>query len=160
MRKREKSKGSSIVLALLIIAIIVAGAILIATNINKTQSTAELDEQNTVKQDNFTKVESDGTVVNTSQKLNKDKEIDGFLISNIEFKEKDGMTELVADVTNNSGKNKAAFLADIVLYDSNNKEIARIPASVVDTKAGETILIRAKITENYANAYDFKLEKR
>ena len=66
---------------------------------------------------------------------------------------------MVAFVTNNTGSDKDGFLVDVVLLAKDGSEIGRIPASITPTKAGETIQIRAKITENYINAYDFKLVK-
>ena len=127
------------------------------------ETVAQQTEQEVVQTattDSITKKESDGTVVNTSQKLNENKEIDGFAITNIKFTKKNGETQLVADVTNKTQIAQKGFLADVVLYDASGKEMSRIPASITPTQVGETIEIIASITEDYIGAYDFKLEKK
>lgn len=111
-------------------------------------------------QGEFTKTESDGTVVNTSEKLKEDKVESGFEISNISYSEKDGHTELAADVTNMTGSNQGNFMAEIVLLDKEGKEQGRIPVAIPETQIGETVGITAGINDSYANAYNFMLVKK
>lgn len=167
-KKVDKEKSENKVIKIILIVMIAIISIVIVINLynffkDKEIKFVDKSSTNTIESNSnekYTRLESDGTVVNTSKKLRETKEFDGFSISNIEFKEKDGMTELIADVTNKTEKAQKAFLADIVLYDNSENEVARIPASVVDTQPGETIVIHAKITESYTNAYDFKLDKK
>ena len=158
MKKKEKQG----LLILIIVGILIITLIWFVTR----PKDSKLNEENNggttenISQGEFTKVEQDGTIVNTSEKLKENKEIEGFKISNIKFEEKNGQTELIADVTNTTGKAQKGFLVDIVLLDKQGKEIARIPGNIIETQAGETIEIHAGITERYANAYNFKLEKK
>ena len=114
----------------------------------------------TASRGEFTKTESDGTVVNTSDKLKENKVESGFEISNINFSEKDGHTSLEADVTNMTGSAQGNFMADIVLLDKEGKEQGRIPVAIPETQIGETVGIQAGINDQYANAYNFTLEKK
>ena len=107
----------------------------------------------------FTKVEADGTVSNTSEKLKEVKDEEGFEISDIEFKEKNGETVLTARVTNMTDSDQESFFGNIVLLDKSGNELGRIPVMISATQKGESIRIEASITERYANAYDFKLVK-
>ena len=165
MEKNER-KMKIILIAIIIIVLIVATvwlALLLTNKNNKMIQTTKTENQiqnETIEQKELTKKEDDGTIVNVSQKLNENKEIDGFIITNINFTEKDGNSEMLACITNKTGYAQEGFLVDVVLYSQQGNEIGRIPASVLPTEANETIQIRAKITENYINAYDFKLEKK
>ncbi len=114
---------------------------------------------NNASKGEYTRVEKDGTVVNTSEKLKTEREDSGFLISNISFEEKNGETILKATLMNKTESVQATFLGDIVLMDKSGNEIGRIPVRVSEMQAGEIRDIEATITESYANAYDFKLEK-
>ena len=158
--KTGEKKG---IIILIIIAIAIIVLIFMAirskekTNTNVEQTTQVVEEKVAGE---ITKTEEDGTVVNTSTKLKENKEIEGLIVSYIKFTEKNGTTLLTADVTNKTGMAQNGFLVDIVLYDVNGKETARIPASIVSMQEGETIELRAEITENYVGAYDLKLEKK
>ena len=59
-----------------------------------------------------------------------------------------------------TGSSQSAFMADIVLLDKEGKEQGRIPVAIPDTQIGETIGVQAGINDQYANAYNFKLEKK
>ena len=130
------------------------------TNTNSSQSSNTEQSQVDASRGEFTKTESDGTVVNTSDKLKENKVESGFEISNINFSEKDGHTSLEADVTNMTGSAQGNFMADIVLLDKEGKEQGRIPVAIPETQIGETVGIQAGINDQYANAYNFRLEKK
>ena len=51
-------------------------------------------------------------------------------------------------------------MAEIVLLDKEGKEQGRIPVAIPDTQTGETICVQGGINDQYANAYNFKLEKK
>ena len=129
------------------------------TNTNSSQSSNTERSQVDASRGEFTKTES-GTVVNTSDKLKENKVESGFEISNINFSEKDGHTSLEADVTNMTGSAQGNFMADIVLLDKEGKEQGRIPVAIPETQIGETVGIQAGINDQYANAYNFRLEKK
>lgn len=155
--KKEEKQG---LLILIVVAILVITIIWFATR-NK-----EPNEITDASQEKYTNVEADGTIVNTSEKLKEDKEEQGFLITNIEFKQKDGETTFTASITNRTGSNQESFLGNIVLLDKSGKEIGRIPVRLSDMQIGETIDVNAIIkdtgatmTQGYANAYNFKLER-
>ena len=165
-----KSNEKRGILILILVAIIIIGIMFAVTRGSKNNS--KDTNQNINNEENielsqvdpsrgeFTKTESDGTVVNTSDKLKEDKVESGFEISNINYTEKDSHTVLEADVTNMTGSSQSAFMAEIVLLDKEGKEQGRIPVAIPDTQTGETICVQAGINDQYANAYNFKLEKK
>ena len=153
MKKQEKR----MILILIIVSALIITIIWFATR-NKENNNVGGTTEN-VEQGEFTKVEADGTIVNTSEKLKQTKENLGFSITNINFVKKGNETILTARVTNNTGAEQGSFFGKIVLLDKSGKEIGRIPVMISETQSGEAIDIETSITESYANAYDFRLEK-
>ena len=153
MKKQEKR----MLLILVIVSVLIITIIWFATR-NKENNNVGGTTEN-VEQGEFTKVEADGTIVNTSEKLKQTKENLGFSITNINFMKKGNETILTARVTNNTGEAQGDFLGQIVLLDKRGNEIGRIPAMITETENGEAIDIETTITESYANAYNFRLEK-
>lgn len=154
MKKKEKK----MILILIIVSILIIGVIWFLTR-PKDETNSNKETNNSAAQGEYTKVEEDGTIVNTSEKLKEDKEMQGFELTNIEFKEKNGETILSARVTNKTGETQQTFMGNIILLDKKNNEIGRIPVRISTMEAGETRDIEATITESYANAFNFKLEK-
>ena len=152
-----KSQEKRMLLILVIVSALIITIIWFATR-NKENNNVGGTTEN-VEQGEFTKVEADGTIVNTSEKLKQTKEDLGFSITNINFVKKGNETILTARVTNNTGAEQGSFFGKIVLLDKSGKEIGRIPVMISETQNGEAIDIETSITESYANAYDFRLEK-
>ena len=152
-----KSQEKRMLLILVIVSALIITIIWFATRIKENNNVGGTTEN--VDQGEFTKVEADGTIVNTSEKLKQTKENLGFSITNISFVKKGNETILTARVTNNTGAEQGSFFGKIVLLDKSGKEIGRIPVMISETQNGEAIDIETSITESYANAYDFRLEK-
>ena len=164
MKKGEK-KGLLILVAVSIVIILII--FVITRNIGKEELEENKEEQEqkteTVEEqspEEIIEVIEDGTIVNNSNKIKSNKEVAGFVVSNIKLTAKDEDTMVVADVTNKTGKNQEGFLVDIVLVGRNGETLVKIPGTIIETQNGETIEIRAEITGNYVSAYDLKLEKR
>ena len=152
-----KSQEKRMLLILVIVSALIITIIWFATR-NKENNNVGGTTEN-VEQGEFTKVEADGTIVNTSEKLKQTKENLGFSITNINFVKKGNETILTARVTNNTGTEQGSFFGKIVLLDKSGKEIGRIPVMISETQNGEAIDVETSITESYANSYDFRLEK-
>lgn len=159
-----KTKEKKMIIILVVVAIIIIAILLILrkpkddVGESTNNPVASVDQQNT-KVGEFAKVEQDGTITNTSQKVKESREMEGFKLSNINLKEVSGETILSARITNITDKKQESFFGNIVLLDKANNEIGRIPVKVSETESGETIEIEASITESYVNAYNFRLEK-
>ena len=172
MKKNEKK----MLLILILVAALIIGVIYFATRPkDEVKATGGKTTASSAAQGEFTKVE-EGTIVNTSEKLKEDKKMkgkiekkrkklkekkeeEGFALTNIKLEEKNGETVLSARVTNKTGAAQETFIGNVVLLDKSGNEVGRIPVRISDTQDGESIDIEASITESYANAYNFKLEK-
>lgn len=151
MKEQEKK----MIGILILVAVVIIAIIFFATRPKDNKEVATNSAQ-----EEYTKVEEDGTIVNTSEKLNQDKEMQGFSITNIKFEEKDGQTVFSARITNKTGSAQESFFGNIVLLDKKGNETGKIPVMISETQVGEAVDVEAIILDiNYANAYDFKLEK-
>ena len=159
MKSNEKKM---IAILLLILVILVIVVIIFAVTKNKgTGKNENTEVKNTVAENNkveeFVQVQSDGTKLNTSTKLNQAKEVNGFKFENIQFTEKNGQSVLLADVTNNTGKTTDLTLVDVILLDKNGKEIVTVGGMISPLQAGAKTQFNTSMTIDYANAYDFKV---
>lgn len=169
MKENEK-KG---ILILIIVSIVIIAIICVAllnrsaesdeTNPEATSSSEQTnkDEKENKSQttENYTKKKEDGTTANISSKLKEDKEINGFTITNIKLEQKDDETLFTAEAVNKTGSKQEAFWVNIILVDKEGHEITRMLTNINSTENGESAEVKAGITENCVNAYDFKLEK-
>ena len=137
MKKKEKRA----LLVLIMVAALIIGIIWVATRGNKDEEVS--GGQTTGEKEEIVKVEADGTKVNTSEKLNKDKKTDEFEISNISFTEKNGETILKARITKRTESAQASFFGKIVLLDKAGKTMGNIPILVSATQSGEAIDVEA-----------------
>lgn len=159
--KTSEKKG---LLILIVIAILIIGGIWFFKSRNSNKEAkggnSQGQPQTSASQGEYTKVEANGTIVNTSETLKKERTTEsGFKLSNITFKDEGGETKFSALVTNMTGTNQASFYGKIVLSDKAGNKTGEIPVMIAATQAGEVVEIEATITESYANAYDFKLVK-
>lgn len=151
---------------LTIIAILILAVILIARNNNAKKNAqnaqANTTEENTVEE-KYVQVLNDGTKLNDSEKLNKDRSFEGqsdIELSNIQLTSKDGITNLLCDVKNNSSTPLKLQEVYVILRDENGNEIDRIPSILEDIQPGETKQFSTFVTADYANAYDFTMIKK
>ena len=154
----KDNKKNVIIIALLILVILVGIKILIGNNKNRKNvnnantSNAAIDEKNV-------KTLSDGTRLNNSTKMQEIKTIDGLEISNIQLTEKDNVSILLGTVTNKTNETKGDYPVNIIIYDENEKEITTIGGYIGEVNPGESTQLNSSATFDYANAYDFRIEK-
>lgn len=151
--KTKEIKG---LLILVIVAIVIIMGIWLLTRNNNENKTKE----ETIKNSEVVQVQEDGSKINISEKVKETREIEGIKIENIRITERNGQTMLVADLTNKTDAKKERFLVNIIIYDKQGKEMGTIPGVIGEMQAGETIEMQAGITEDYINAYDFKIVKK
>lgn len=153
--KANEKKG---IIVLIVVAIIIIAVIFFATRGKKsdTDTNTNTEENNTVKEE-FVQVLEDGTKLNTSSKLNEMKKVNGLEFGNIQLTMKDGMTELLADVKNNTGRATEIQLVDVTLLDEDGKEIVTVGGIIAPLEDGASTQFNTSMTLDYANAYDFKV---
>ena len=144
-----------------IIALAVAVIILIVGLIARPKDN-DLDNnkaENKAVKEEFVQVLDDGTKLNISTKLNQMKELDGLSIGNIQYTYNNGISTVLADVTNNSSK--ATDLTDVklILLDKDGKVMAELEGLIGPLQPGASTKLNMGITLDLVNAYDFRIEK-
>ena len=100
----------------------------------------------------------DGTKINTGEEFNSTKTYGSLEISNIQFTEKEGMTVLLADVTNKGSTTHENEVVEITILGENGEELSTTKPVIGKIEPGETIQINATITADVSNAKDFTIE--
>lgn len=160
---KENGRNTIIIAILSIVAIVALIIVLPRGDKAKKKAMEKGLESNIDNQEDsqteITKLNGSGEKVNTSKKINQNRDIGDFTLSNVSLKETNGETVLSARITNKSGVDQSGFMGNIILLNSQEQEIGRMPVRVSDMNVGETKRIEASITESYTDAYDYRLEK-
>lgn len=153
-----KPKEKRMILILLVILVI--AIIIFAVNKNKKGDNNENTVEENKVVEEFVQVLEDGTKLNTSEKLNEAKMLDGLKFENMQLTNNNGQTVLLADVTNTTSKTTELTLVTVIVLDKNGNEIGKINGAISPLKASEKMQFNAGTTLDYANAYDFKVTKK
>ena len=158
MKKNEK-----ILIGVLVLAVIIV--ILIGVFVKKDDEEVVAQDPNTQQQgesqeeeEQYTTELDDGTKINTSEEFNSSKTYKDLTISNIQFTERDDMSVLLADVTNNGTSAHEPEIVKITILGDNEEVITEIKPVIGDIEAGETVQLNASVTADVANAKDFRIE--
>ena len=153
MKKQEK-RMILILLAVLAIVIIV---LVINKNAKKENKENKVETANNTVAEEFVQVLEDGTKLNTSEQLNKTKQVGAYKFENMQLTEQGSQTVLLADVTNTSSSATNMQLLDVTLLDKNGKEIVTIGGIISPLQPGAKTQFNTSMTLDYANTYDFKI---
>ena len=155
-----KNKEKRMILILLVILIIAIVIFVVSKNLNKESKTKEngsTTQQENTEPEEFVQVLEDGTKLNTSTELNKEKQVGNYKFENMQLTTQDNQTVLLADVTN-TGSNKTDIqLVDVTLLDKDGNEIITVGGIISQLEPGEKTQFNTSMTLDYANTYDFKI---
>lgn len=156
MKKKEK-RMILILLVILIIAIVIFVVSKNANKENNTNENASATQLENTEPEEFVQVQEDGTKLNTSTELNKEKQVGNYKFENMQLTTQDNQTVLLADVTN-TGSNKTDIqLVDVTLLDKDGNEIITVGGIISQLDPGEKTQFNTSMTLDYANTYDFKI---
>ena len=158
MNNNEK-RWVILLVAVLIIAIVLI-VVIVNSNKNKEKGQVAQGGQSQIedKGENYTTELNDGTKINTGEEFNTTKKYGDLEISNIQYTEKDGMTVLLADVTNKGSTTHENEIVKITILGENDEELSTTKPVIGKIEPGETVKINATITADVANAKDFRIE--
>lgn len=148
-----KKSGIKIFIILLILGVLILGVIYFIIKNNVHTDTIEQNQTS----EEFVQTLDDGTKLNTSTKLNENKNINGLQIGNIQLKREDNKTTLLANVENVTDKTINEKYLDIILIDKEAKILTTIPAITVKLEPGEKTQLNIGTQLDYVNAYDFRI---
>ena len=156
MKKKEKR----MILILLVILIIAIVIFVVSKNLNKESKTKEngsTTQQENTEPEEFVQVLEDGTKLNTSTELKKEKQVGNYKFENMQLTTQDNQTVLLADVTNTGSSKTDIQLVDVTLLDKDGNEIITIGGIISQLEPGEKTQFNTSMTLDYANTYDFKI---
>ena len=145
------------ILILLAVLAIVIIALVINKNAKKENKENKAETANNTVTEEFVQVLEDGTKLNTSEQLNKTKQVGAYKFENMQLTEQGNQTVLLADVTNTSSSATNMQLLDVTLLDKNGKEIVTIGGIISPLQPGAKTQFNTSMTLDYANTYDFKI---
>ena len=156
MSKNEKI-GIGVLVLITVIVIIVA---VVLSNRNKEDISTDNVQATNTQTEEFVNVLSDGTKVNTSDKLHETKTFDGMEISNFQLTENGNVTLLLGTITNTSTEKKGGYPISITILDKDGNELTVVAAYIGELEPGESTQLNTSATFDYINAYDFEITKR
>lgn len=158
----ENQKRKNIILFIIILVIIIS-IITISIIIMNTKNSTSVDNNSHIKDTNNTEewviTEEDGKKVNKSKEINNTKKFEGLTLKTQQFVSKNSKTEMIIQVNNETEKDTELQPVVITLLDKEGKEIVKLNGIINPTKAGETTNLHISSSLDYADAYDYKIEK-
>lgn len=148
------SKKKIIVLVGLLVVLF--GVIFIFTTINKSINGNEIEQQI----GEFSVLRKDGTKVNTSEKMNEIKVIEGLEISEIELIEKNGVSEITAKVENSTDEVVEGMEIEIIFLDKEGNTFEEIAGAIGQLEPGATTTLYASVIADVSDAYDVYMIKK
>ncbi len=139
-------KKTTIILS--IIAVI--AAVIITVNIFKKDSKDKETSKNYIEN-------KDGTKVNTSEDIKKDKEVEGIKIQKQSLIYSNGSSKLISNITNTTSETKTVSFK-IFFIDETGQVIIEALGYVGNVMPGETRQLDSEITTDVSNAKDVKYE--
>lgn len=163
--KKNRSKYRKIRIATcIIIIIIVLFIVCLKTLLKKDIDNTENSENEFVLYNSsipdYVKESENGTKINLSPKINKDTKINGLDIKNIQLTCKNGITTLLADVSNNTNKDSEMKNINIKFLDENNEEIRTVSGYIPALKIGETTKLNVAMSSNLIMAYYIEFSEK
>ena len=157
-----ESNNRAIIFLIGIVVILLIIFFVIVNSNNKKETVNQEVQINTVEDDNISTEEyvnilEDGTKLNNNSNLQKDKIFDNMEITDIQLTEKDGVSQLIANVTNNTQEIKGGYPIRIKMLDDKQNEIVTIDAYLKELEPGESTQLSTSATQDFANSYDKKL---
>ncbi len=153
----EKDKKVWIFIGVVILLIVIL--LIVKANGKKGNGEVKNIEQS-AQQEEHVNVLADGTKVNTSNKLAETKTIDGLEVSNIRLTEKNNVSRILATVNNPTSQEKGGFAVKITLLTKDGSVLKELEAYLDKVLPGEQATLNTAATVDFANAYDFKIEKK
>lgn len=156
IKNKKNNKKIIIILAIAVILIIAVIAIYLINKRSRQDETS--NTQNEVE--SYVQEVEDGVKLNTSTAMNTSKTLGNLLITNIQLTNRSGMTNLLAEVVNNSDEATPLKTVEITLLSYDGEELAKLTGVINSLEPGESTELNIATTSNYITAYDFRIEEK
>ena len=148
MNKKSKNKKLAMIISIVVIvAVVFTLAVIFNTK----------PKENIIKEE-FAITYEDGVKINTSEELAKDKQLDSYTITNIKLSNRNNISTLLADVTNNGNQTEEQIVR-IEMLDKNGNIIMELKGTLKALAQGETTQLNVNVSADIVGAYDFRISK-
>lgn len=152
-----KAKEKRMIAIIVMTGIIVIGGIVVIKNSSRKDE--KVPKEEVVMNQKYVEVLEDGTKLNKSNKLKETKQLDGMEMSEIQLTNKEGVSRILATVTNKTNSEIQLTPIKLILYDDENQILEELKGLISPMKVGESVQLNMGISIDYTNAYDLKIEK-
>ena len=157
MNSNEKRWIVLLVAVVIIVVILVIA--LVSANNKKEEGTYKPAETLQEEEEKYVAETEEGIKINISEELKKPKMYGELEISNISYTYSEGMSLLLADVTNKGTKTHEVEIVKLTIIGETGEIIGEAEPVIGRIEAGETEQLNASIWGDISNAKDFKIEK-
>ena len=147
-----------LLVAVLTIAVILIVVLISNNREDNTTNPEQQQEETQLNEEKYTVELDNGLKVNISEEFTKTRNFGELEISNIQYTYADGMSLLLADVTNKGTTTHEKEIVKITIIGENDEIITEINPVLGKVEPGETIKLDAYINADLANAKDFRIE--
>ncbi len=181
MKKNEKKSGSvklGVIILIIVLIIVLVGIIFILNKkkikiFNRGENTSEqtnmddsgenggveASDTSLIDMSNTENVEIvQGEKVNNSNKVTKDRDLNGLKLTNINIQTENSISVFTADVKNDTGSKFNGGAIKLTFINSEGEEYANFEAWIPEIEAGENNNINAGTTMDIVNSSDMKIE--
>ena len=139
-------------LVIIIIGVALIGIIMITKNIGKNKDKEQEKEQET------SVVETNGVKQVQNDKIKQDKKVGGLKFSQISIQEQNGVLEIRANVTNETGVERQESPIKVNVKNEKGEVLQTVGAYVGKLKSDETRAISASVNMSIDEIYDIEFE--
>lgn len=158
------NKNKILAICMILLIIVVLAIIIVVNKLGKAKEENVLvsDDGTTENQnvEEFVNNLENGGKINTSSKLNENREFEGLKIENIQLTYQNSQTQLLANVKNDTSTESELMMVEITLYDKDGNKIVSLDGIISPLKPGESTQLNIGSSLDYANAYDFEIVKK
>ena len=158
-KQNQNEKGITLITIVVAVIIVIMLVIIITSHFKKKNKVEEGGQVGVETEAEYTQTLADGSKINTSEELKKDKKLNGLELSNIQLKEKGGITTLLADVTNTTNTAVQEKIIKIDILDRQGQIITTIKGPIDGIPAGGTVKLNTSVTADISNAYNFRISE-
>ena len=138
-----------------IISIVAILIILCIVMMTKAPNKEKNEDINKSSKEEYVTILSDGTKLNISKEINKEREFDGLKITNVQLSYTNGNTTLLADIENTNVEKTDLKGIKVQMLDKEGVVIAEAKGLIPSIGVKEKSKLSINIAMDCSNAYDF-----
>lgn len=145
-------------IAVLLIITLIVFVIFIYTRKTGQNVDNGINDSNTTQNSKYVRTIENGTKQNISKKLQENKQLGDYNITDIKVTSNNSDLKITANITNNTKKDTKAFGFKIIVLNESGQQVGLLESYVGSIKSGETKMINASTSMDINEIYDLEFE--